>query len=173
VDGLVVASGAHVCIAPWFGDCAKWEGSFRRRISKESRQAATRLVGLVGRPGARAGPVASRGPCAVRRRGRAAPAGALGARPVAQPCELALLRRVEQVDAGEASSACSLPECAAALSDCVAKLVPIRQQIAVLFQPLVSAPLLHVKLLYALVEDAHMPASVAVVAAEPGRWAAG
>jgi hypothetical protein len=30
---LVVASGAHVCIAPWRGDRAGWEGSFRRRIA--------------------------------------------------------------------------------------------------------------------------------------------
>jgi hypothetical protein len=41
VGELVVASGAHVCIAPWRGDRAKWEGSFRRRISQASRQAAS------------------------------------------------------------------------------------------------------------------------------------
>src|SRR5687767_12027732 len=41
VGGVVVASGADVSIAPLAcGDQAEWEGSFRRRISKESRQAA-------------------------------------------------------------------------------------------------------------------------------------
>jgi hypothetical protein len=52
VGGLVVASGAQVSIAPsGVGDCAKWEGSFRRRISKASRQAARRKPAPAGANG--------------------------------------------------------------------------------------------------------------------------
>jgi hypothetical protein len=51
VSEWVVASGAHVCIAPWRGDRAKWEGSFRRRNSIESRQAARRKPAPAGANG--------------------------------------------------------------------------------------------------------------------------
>ncbi len=49
---VVVASGAHVSIAPLAcGDRAEWEGSFRRRISKVSRQAARRKPAPAGANG--------------------------------------------------------------------------------------------------------------------------
>ena len=49
--GVVVVSGAHVSIAPAAWGLGEMGGSFRRRISKESRQAARRQRAPAGAKG--------------------------------------------------------------------------------------------------------------------------